>query len=487
MPPQDAITYTLATPFRYMRIPRMAVASIPDQAWHGGYNFTFIKPVPDRICCSICTKVLHDPHLTGCCGQYFCESCLEHRFKKQKTACPHCRHKDFNHILDKALKREIDEIEIQCTKQGLGCQWVGELGTLQTHLDSDKGCGYLEVQCSNKCGAKMMRKELKAHLERKCSLRNIQCHFEDTYQTITSKHYGECPHYPLPCPNKCGTTGIRRADMDSRCELESVECPFREAGCKVHVMRKEFDSHMSGNQQNHLLMLLGAYQETKRKLDENRREMDENHRELDENRRELDENRRELNESRTKLHYTRLRLMELEESQYNQMTLKNIGDRVTFRMYDYSLYKHTSRVWLSPPFYLGDGYKLCLAVYANGRGAGAGTHVSVELLQMKGEHDDKLRWGGGSIPTYLSIRMMAQRFKAQHRKNSFLLEGHICSGCLTRLPAHKNFRVFMSEGRSEVSESKFIDHQTAEQLMVLNDTIALNIGYHIESSAYGSD
>jgi len=52
----------------------------------------------------------------------------------------------------------------------------------------------------------------------------------------------------------------------SRCELEPVECPFREAGCKVNVVRKEFDSHMSRNQQNHLVMLLRAFQETKREL-----------------------------------------------------------------------------------------------------------------------------------------------------------------------------------------------------------------------------
>jgi len=132
----------------------------------------------------------------------------------------------------------------------IGLSVVGELSSLQTHLDSDKGCGYVEV------GAKMKRKELKAHLERKCPLRKIQsqyCHYEDTYHTaktevcisylgyapcksrgmnfiplhlqgayprydihtsvfavqaITSKHYDECPHYPLPCPNNCGTTGV---------------------------------------------------------------------------------------------------------------------------------------------------------------------------------------------------------------------------------------------------------------------------------------
>ena len=459
----------------------MAVANIPDQAQYGGYDLTFTKPVPDRFNCNICTKVLHDPHLTACCGQHFCESCLDHWFKKQKTTCPHCREKNFNHFLNKALKREINDLEIRCTKQGLGCQWVGELSSLQTHLDSDKGCGYVEVQCSNKCGAKMKRKELKAHLERQCPLRKIQCQYcryEDTYQTITSKHYGECPHYPLPCPNMCGTTGIRRADMDnhrSRCELEPVECPFREAGCKVNVVRKEFDSHMSGNQQNHLLVLLGAYQETKRELVKSRRERDE---------------------SQAKLHNTSLKLLEtrkeMEEGKSKpakQMTLRGVGDEVTFCMNDYSLYKHTGKVWHSPPFYYKDGYKLCLAVYANGKGAGAGTHVSVELLRMKGEHDDKLTWNRPSsgllwhLPHWqhnhnISIQMMAQSKEAHSQEKDFSLDSHFCHNCFAKLPPPEGLRVFEPCYGNAVSEDQFIDHQSAEQVMVLNDTIALRVSLY---------
>ena len=430
----------------------MAVANIPDQPQYGGYDLIFTKPVPDRFYCNICTKVLRDPHLTGCCGQHFCESCLKHWFKKQKTTCPHCREENFNHILNKALKREINDLEIQCTKQVLGCQWVGELSSLQTHLDSDTGCGYVEVQCSNKCGAKMKRKELKAHLERQCPLRKIHCqycHYEDTYQTITSEHYDECPHYPLPCPNKCGTTGICRADMDnhrSRCELEPVECPFCEAGCKVNVVRKEFDSHMSRNQQNHLLVLLGAFQETKREL-----------------------------------HITQSKLLQLEASQYRQITLKQDGDEVTFYMYNYSLYKHTGKVWHSPPFYFGDGYKLCLAVYANGKGAGAGTHVSVELLQIKAEHDDKLRWN--ELPYVqcpcgfyrISIQMMEQSEKAQAPEKEVSFP--ICTNCFARQPPPEDLHVFKNCYGHAVSEDKFIDHQSAEQVMVLNDTIELRVKY----------
>ena len=35
---------------------------------------------------------------------------------------------------------------------------------------------------------------------------------------------------------------------------------------------------------------------------------------------------------------------------------------------------------------------MCLAVYANGVGRGAGTHVSVSLVLLRGCYDDQLKW-----------------------------------------------------------------------------------------------
>ena len=35
---------------------------------------------------------------------------------------------------------------------------------------------------------------------------------------------------------------------------------------------------------------------------------------------------------------------------------------------------------------------MCLAVYANGVGEGAGTHVFLSLLLLRGEYDDQLKW-----------------------------------------------------------------------------------------------
>ena len=64
-------------------------------------------------------------------------------------------------------------------------------------------------------------------------------------------------------------------------------------------------------------------------------------------------------------------------------------------MTEYS--KHKSDIdnsrWYSPPFHTGPGgYKMCLHVFANGNSDGAGTHVSVFVSLMRGEHDDKLTW-----------------------------------------------------------------------------------------------
>ena len=62
-------------------------------------------------------------------------------------------------------------------------------------------------------------------------------------------------------------------------------------------------------------------------------------------------------------------------------------------MPDYYEHKCERDDWHSSPFYSGPGgYKLCLRVNPYGEGDGAGTHVSLYCVLMKGEHDDRLQW-----------------------------------------------------------------------------------------------
>lgn len=48
----------------------------------------------------------------------------------------------------------------------------------------------------------------------------------------------------------------------------------------------------------------------------------------------------------------------------------------------FSEYRCSGKVWHSPPFLYREAYKICLAVYANGVGVGAGTHVSIAILLL---------------------------------------------------------------------------------------------------------
>ena len=168
-----------------------------------------------------------------------------------------------------------------------GCKWTGELGALKTHLESDKGCGFVEVACPNRCTnfffvVRVQRMDLDKHLKTECALRQYQCEHcghKDTYKDITgyllgqvkgnSGHYLKCPEFPLTCPNKCGAMSIKRKNMNSHrseCPQEPVQCPFAEAGCKDHLRRRQLEDHMTSSVQQHLLLVMNDYKKVKERL-----------------------------------------------------------------------------------------------------------------------------------------------------------------------------------------------------------------------------
>ena len=453
----------------------MAVAErLHDQAQYGGYAYEFFKVVPEKYMCStICTKVLRDPHLTACCGQHFCESCLHHWFLRQgREVCPHCREENFNHFLDKPVKREINQLAIRCTNYGVGCVWVGELITLKSHLESEKGCGYVEVDCTNKCKERPKRKDVAKHLTRYCPLRKGSCpycgetgtyqaiterhfgrcpnypldcpnncsaskikraemdqhrrrcplesvicpnmcekqlkrkelviHFtnycplrkykcrycgkEDTYQTITEKHYDECPSYPLDCPKMCGARGIKRAKMGqhrSKCPLEPVECPFQEAGCQVKLVRGDLGSHIANDSQQHLLLVMSAFQELKKETNADFHIMKKGvSRVVD-----------HLLQSCTPPQVAALQSIQALVS----YRLRNVGDKITFTIPNVVEYFSHGKVWSSPPFYYKEGYKMKLDVSfceteKSSHATSKFIQSSCSLYLLKGELDDELDW-----------------------------------------------------------------------------------------------
>ena len=382
---------------------------------YGGHECELVQEVSDRLNCQICTKVLRDPHLAVCCGQHFCESCLNKWFTRQdKESCPHCRAEGeaFHHVIDKSVRRAVNELKIRCSNHGEGCQWAGELGELNKHLESDDGCGFVMVECPNKCFTfggiivVMKRKDVHDHLTNFCYLRAYQCEFcglKDTYEAITGNdyvvcikvvgddyfgHQAECPEVPLTCPNKCGADKIKRKNMKShhsQCPQEPVECPFAEAGCSDDIRRHQLASHMTTSLQQHLILLTIDYKQLK--VDHNQLTG-----EFCEVKAKLSKAETELTETKLQLYEAEARLTFSEDLGNSANKLKKMGDSVKFTMPKFSEYRRSRKVWHSPPFYYREGYKMCLEVDANGVGEGAGTHVSVAILHLKGAYDDQFKW-----------------------------------------------------------------------------------------------
>ena len=78
----------------------------------------------------------------------------------------------------------------KCSNHGEGCGWIGELEQLKMHLESEKGCGFVIVDCPNKCQPDYitLRRDLAAHLVSECLLRPYQCKYcdlKDTFKRIT--------------------------------------------------------------------------------------------------------------------------------------------------------------------------------------------------------------------------------------------------------------------------------------------------------------
>ena len=174
----------------------------------------------------------------------------------------------------------------------------------------------------------------------------------------------------------------------NKCPQELVQCPFAEVGCMSDIRRCQLEDHMTSGMQQHLMMVMEDHKVTKNRLEA-----------------KLHETEARLHKTEAKLHNTEAKLSTTELGFKEAMSklsvaedrsawsnkLKNPGDSVRIQMPNFSEYRHSGRIWHSPPFYFREGYKMCLAVYPRGQD-GSGTHISTSLHLHKGDRDDQLKW-----------------------------------------------------------------------------------------------
>ena len=126
----------------------------PDKAENrGGFECEFVERPPEVLQseCPVCLQIIRDPYQVTCCGYSFCRLCIE-RIKADNKPCPTCNENGFSDFPNKGLKRSLYAFKVRCSHQKDGCEWTGELGQLDVHLNKDPppekqldGCQFTEI------------------------------------------------------------------------------------------------------------------------------------------------------------------------------------------------------------------------------------------------------------------------------------------------------------------------------------------------------
>lgn len=217
-----------------------------------------IDKIPDciQLECEICLEVINDPVLAKCCGQSFCQHCVQQLLQDK---CPHCRHEPLNAEEDMKTFRILNNFKIKCPYY-IKCNWVGSKSDLKNHLTV---CRHKPTPCP-KCNVSRERQNIECHLELECDFRPEKCCYcsEEVAHKNMDVHITSCPLVPLACPNNCSFfSKILRREMKvhlQKCPLQQVKCGFFKFGCNKEMIRKDLGSHNITCMENHLALLAKA-------------------------------------------------------------------------------------------------------------------------------------------------------------------------------------------------------------------------------------
>ena len=236
---QHLNTYSSAGECRYLLSLFFIAAKDPER------EYDFVERPPEEFFCLVSFTVLLEPYQTQCCGNHLSQEAYQ---RLQGQPCPVCREENLAAMKDKFHKRRVLYLKVRCPHKAEGCEWQGELGSLEQHLNTNSSageCRYVDVDCPYACGERVQRRSLEEHKSQRCPLRPFTCQYcnhKATHLKVTKEHWSVCEKYPLPCPNECGEEEIEQKNLkghlEQTCPLEVIQCDFSYAGCGTQLQRR---------------------------------------------------------------------------------------------------------------------------------------------------------------------------------------------------------------------------------------------------------
>ena len=154
-----------------------------------------------------------------------------------------------------------------CDNSAQGCQWMGRLGEMKRHLNSNPnlenrltGCRYTLLKCPhNKCGRVFQRRNVVKHAD-VCSHRPVICKYCNSYVSTLDKvklHWLVCGSFPMDCPKACGVKPRRQElnhHLAHECPRTEVDCEFSFVGCEARLPRSDMPYHLKDDIVTHLTL-----------------------------------------------------------------------------------------------------------------------------------------------------------------------------------------------------------------------------------------
>ena len=175
----------------------------------------------------------------------------------QILVCSNCTSGDEGNPLS-PTRNVASELKAKCPLEKRGCDWQGLLAEIDGHLED---CQHYFIECLNQCGCIVKREEMGEHLKKECSSRQVCCEFCSELYSFgdDNLHLSECWEANVECPLACGVKVLRREikeHVEELCCNTNVGCPFKCHGCceDVEVLRKHVESHCNEFRLKHLEM-----------------------------------------------------------------------------------------------------------------------------------------------------------------------------------------------------------------------------------------
>ncbi len=294
----------------------------------------FLSPVPEDLKCGSCTQVAREALLTDCCGEVFCKACIVSVAK----SCPLCGEESFMTVANKRDQRKIAALEVRCANHEQGCEWTGRLEQFDAHYSECKSKGQPESDMDWNARTASAMKEMERRLEE--SIQKQVLSMRDVLQEKIEQKEKRIEQLEAKLRDKDEQlgSGIQEQLAEKDKQIQELRAQSVQDGQNLKKIAEQ-----TGAVEAKLAQLEGQLHERGRIIEELRG--------------------------------------------------RSGVPPYLFIMPNFNWLKSTSSGWYSPVLFTHpNGYKLCVSVWPNGYIEGKGTHISVALCRMAGEHDGWLRW-----------------------------------------------------------------------------------------------